>query len=315
MGGQSSENQLILNIMHHCQNHLEPNTVLGFICLFYLLYCGRNPQKPWTLNISIVWVTAPCGLLKINRRFLRICHLHILGRSISPVRYLREAEGQNFSWLPLWRPHILKLVNSPIRCLCVDSVEVLGTEIVLKEVGWIAVNYLKVSTASSCVTDAYHRRLGIILSEVKVKINLYLCLINQALIHKGVWESECIDTSFLYFGTSFRWVIGFTPQPLYPRRRNPRFPLARRLDEDKDVLDEMGYWKFLILQELKLLPLRRQARSQSLYRFRYCGRVRGQFVDVLKDFNNTKRSSRFLKMSVICAFNSVKTTFLKHIMR
>jgi hypothetical protein len=37
----------------------------------------------------------------------------------------------------------------------------------------------------------------------KEKINLSLCLTNQALCHEDVWESGCIDPRILDFGTSW----------------------------------------------------------------------------------------------------------------
>jgi hypothetical protein len=43
----------------------------------------------------------------------------------------------------------------------------------------------------------------------KVKLSLYL-----ALRHECVWESGCIDPYFLHPGTSWRWVVSFTPLPL-----------------------------------------------------------------------------------------------------
>jgi hypothetical protein len=40
--------------------------------------------------------------------------------------------------------------------------------------------------------------------------------------------SGYIDPHFLDLGTSWRWVVSFTPRPLYPRGKNPRYPLDRR---------------------------------------------------------------------------------------
>jgi hypothetical protein len=112
-------------------------------------------------------------VLKVNRRFERICRLGILDRRIRPVRQLREAESQ-ISSAKSSHPTTF---NVPVRCLCVDSVRGwLGTETVLKEVDWKAASYFKASAASPCVTNVCHRRLGNILSEVKLKINLFLRL-------------------------------------------------------------------------------------------------------------------------------------------
>jgi hypothetical protein len=47
----------------------------------------------------------------------------------------------------------------------------------------------------------------------------------EALWHEGVWGSGCIDPRFLELGISWRWVVSFTPRPLYPRGKNPRVPI------------------------------------------------------------------------------------------
>jgi hypothetical protein len=67
------------------------------------------------------------------------------------------------------------------------------------------------------------------LSSLNVKGQLSLCITNEALYHEGVWGSGCIDPCFLDLSTNWRWVVRFTPQPLYPRGKNPWYPLARRL--------------------------------------------------------------------------------------
>jgi hypothetical protein len=41
--------------------------------------------------------------------------------------------------------------------------------------------------------------------------------------------SGCIDPHFLDLGTIWRWVVNFTPLPLYPRGKSPRYALDRRL--------------------------------------------------------------------------------------
>jgi hypothetical protein len=46
-------------------------------------------------------------------------------------------------------------------------------------------------------------------------------VLNYVLRHEGVWGSGCIDPHFLDLGTSWRWVVTFTPQLLYPRRKSP----------------------------------------------------------------------------------------------
>jgi hypothetical protein len=39
----------------------------------------------------------------------------------------------------------------------------------------------------------------------------------------------CIDPRILGLGNSWRWVVSFTPRPLYPRGKNPRYPVKRKL--------------------------------------------------------------------------------------
>jgi hypothetical protein len=41
--------------------------------------------------------------------------------------------------------------------------------------------------------------------------------------------SGCIDPHFLDLGTSWRWLVTFTPRPLYPRGKSHRYTLDRRL--------------------------------------------------------------------------------------
>jgi hypothetical protein len=35
--------------------------------------------------------------------------------------------------------------------------------------------------------------------------------------------------SFFDLGTRWRWVVSFTPRPLYPQGKSPSYPLDRRL--------------------------------------------------------------------------------------
>jgi hypothetical protein len=38
--------------------------------------------------------------------------------------------------------------------------------------------------------------------------------------HEDVWGSGCRDPSFLNLCTNWRWVVSFTPRPLYPRGKS-----------------------------------------------------------------------------------------------
>jgi hypothetical protein len=46
---------------------------------------------------------------------------------------------------------------------------------------------------------------------------------------KAYWGSVDIAPRILDLGTRWRWVVSFTPRPLYPQGKSPRYPLDRRL--------------------------------------------------------------------------------------
>jgi hypothetical protein len=46
---------------------------------------------------------------------------------------------------------------------------------------------------------------------------------------KVYWGSEGIGPRILNIGTGWRWVVSFTPRPLYPQEKSPWYPLDRRL--------------------------------------------------------------------------------------
>jgi hypothetical protein len=46
---------------------------------------------------------------------------------------------------------------------------------------------------------------------------------------KAYWETGGIAPRILDLGTRWRWVVSFTPRPLYPQGMRPCYPLDRRL--------------------------------------------------------------------------------------
>jgi hypothetical protein len=60
------------------------------------------------------------------------------------------------------------------------------------------------------------------------KVKLSLCLTKHHAM-KAYWRSGGIAPRILDLGTRWRWVVIFTPQPFYPQRKSPWYPLARRL--------------------------------------------------------------------------------------
>jgi hypothetical protein len=103
------------------------------------------------------------------------------------------------------------------------------------------------------------------------KVKLPLSLTNSALRHEDVWGSGCIDPDILGLGTSWRWVVSFTPPEASPRWKSPRYQLDRRLSEPKNRSGWSAEEKNLPLPGLELRTLSRPASSQSLYRLRYPG--------------------------------------------
>jgi hypothetical protein len=55
----------------------------------------------------------------------------------------------------------------------------------------------------------------------------------------------CIDPHFLDLSTSWRWVVNFTPRPLYPQGKGPRYPLDRRLGGPQSRSGRFGEVKIL----------------------------------------------------------------------
>jgi hypothetical protein len=61
-------------------------------------------------------------------------------------------------------------------------------------------------------------------------------VLNEAPRHEDVLGSGGIAPRILNLGTRWRWVVGFTPRPLYPQGKSPRYPLDRRLGGTRAVL-------------------------------------------------------------------------------
>jgi hypothetical protein len=67
--------------------------------------------------------------------------------------------------------------------------------------------------------------------------------------------SGSVDPHFHDLGTNWRRIVGFTPRPLYPQGKSPRYPLDRRLWGPRSDLDDVEKIKFLTVPELELRPL------------------------------------------------------------
>jgi hypothetical protein len=74
----------------------------------------------------------------------------------------------------------------------------------------------------------------------KIKVKLSLCLTPWRRMGSG-----CVGPHFLDLGTSWRRVVSFTPLPLYPRGKSPRYPLDRRLGGPQSRSGRFGKEKIL----------------------------------------------------------------------
>jgi hypothetical protein len=97
------------------------------------------------------------------------------------------------------------------------------------------------------------------LKGVKVKLSLY----------EGVWGSGCIHPHFIDIGTSWRWLVSFTPRPLHPRERATGTHCIGGWVDPRAGLDDMEQRKFLTLPGLELRPLGRPARCHKKRPYQY----------------------------------------------
>jgi hypothetical protein len=120
------------------------------------------------------------------------------------------------------------------------------------------------------------------------KVKLSLCLIISALRYECLWRSGCIDPHFLDLGTSFRWVVSFTPRPLYPWGKSPGVHWRGGWVDTQVGLDDLEKRKLLTLPGFELRSLGRPALSQSLYRLWYPGQLQTQHsMHVITLWSNT----------------------------
>jgi hypothetical protein len=105
---------------------------------------------------------------------------------------------------------------------------------------------------------------------VKVKVKLSLCcFLNWAPRHESVMGEWRYSSTHFDLGTIWRWVVSFTPRPLYPQGKRPWYPWDRwmcepqsrsgRGVEEKNSQPPLGF---------EPRSSDRPVRSQSLYRLR-----------------------------------------------
>jgi hypothetical protein len=84
-----------------------------------------------------------------------------------------------------------------------------------------------------------HLRLLRKTEAIKVKLKLSLCL-NKHHAMKTYWGNGGMAPLILDLGTRWRWVVSFTPRPLYPQGKSPLYPLDRMLGGPRAVLDAVS---------------------------------------------------------------------------
>jgi hypothetical protein len=75
--------------------------------------------------------------------------------------------------------------------------------------------------------------VGVIVNNKRQKVKLSLCLTKHHAM-KAYWGRGGIASRIIDLGTRWRWVVSFTPRPLYPQGKLPWYPLDRRLDEPQN---------------------------------------------------------------------------------
>jgi hypothetical protein len=89
---------------------------------------------------------------------------------------------------------------------------------------------------------------------------------------KTYWGNGCIAPCILDLGTRWRWVVSFTPRPLYPKKKSPWYPLDRRLGGPQSRSGRGGEEKNSQTPPgIEPPNSDRSARSQARYRLSYHG--------------------------------------------
>jgi hypothetical protein len=94
----------------------------------------------------------------------------------------------------------------------------------------------------------------------------------------GEWR---YSSTILDLSTKWRWVVSFTPRPLYPRGNRPQYPLNRRLGEPQSRSGRCAIEKNF-LPVLGIEP-GRPACIPSLYRLSYPGSLENPKVTQIRN--------------------------------
>jgi hypothetical protein len=85
-------------------------------------------------------------------------------------------------------------------------------------------------SSDPCMLHAPPSSSSLIIHTGKVKGEIVSVLFyNWTLRHEGVLGSGSIVPRVLDLSTRWKWMVNFTPRPLYPQGKSPWYPLGRRL--------------------------------------------------------------------------------------
>jgi hypothetical protein len=119
---------------------------------------------------------------------------------------------------------------------------------------------------------------------------------------KTFWMSGAIAPRILDPCTRWKWVVSFTPRPLFPQGKSPWYPLDRRLGGPQSRSGRGGEEKNS-QPPLAIEPQNpdRPARSQALYRLSYHGSDRGDCSAWNADLfsSGVKRHRYFLDRNLV----------------
>jgi hypothetical protein len=102
-------------------------------------------------------------------------------------------------------------------------------------------------------------------------VKLSLCLTKHHAM-KTYWESGDTAPRILDLDTRWRWVVGYTPSPLYFQEKSPWYPLDRRLGGSKSRSGCGGEERNTQLPPgVETWSPDRPVRSPALYRLSYHG--------------------------------------------
>jgi hypothetical protein len=119
----------------------------------------------------------------------------------------------------------------------------------------------------------------------------------------GKWSC---GSTILDLGTKWRWVVSFTPRPLYSLGKSPRYPLDKRLGGPQNLCECCGEEKNCAPAGIRTPAVQPVASPTELSRLRV--------ILLIQHFNaNTDSSLKYVRISIVlfhCCFNKVYLIYM-----